>query len=94
MNGIRNVVAFLEHEVLLCKAGLHPDQLDNLTEELDRARKEQWRQFEEGLRVEQNPCGEKRGELPPNPSFFVARGYDEWMDQHGNWHAQDPEVRQ
>ncbi len=99
MNGIRNVVAFLEHEVLLCKAGLHPDQLDNLTEQLDRARLESWRQFQESLNAHQKEVNRHLKEVQKyctqqDPeSCLVARGPDEWMDGHGNWHTQDCEAR-
>ena len=90
MNGIRSVVKFLEGEVRLCKAGLHPAELPKLENQLLAARQESNRQFFEGLKADEKFYEAHRSKTKP-PTCLVSRSCDEWMDSHGNWHWQNPE---
>ncbi len=92
MNGQRSLIKFLENEIVLCKQGLHPDQLKVLEDQLLAARQEMNRQFFEGLDADTKREAQYKPKRRPE-SCLVPRGYDEWMDQSGNWHVQDCDVR-
>ncbi len=88
-----NALEHCQRDLRLSEMGLRPEDAPQLRQRLAELRREYWLQWKRGLDADTKREVQYKPKRRPE-SCLVARGYDEWMDQSGNWHTQDPEVRQ
>ena len=91
MSEIDRNIEMINRDLLLARLGLRPQEIPNLMARLAELRTQKWAQFSDGLEAEIVLAYGYKPKANP-PTCLVPRSCDEWMDSHGNWHWQDPEI--